>query len=460
MKEVFIFLLALAILHHFYGAVQHQYAGRAMISTPTAIEQPKPTTDLSKFAAIVASIKPIATGQTKDRQGRVIGMKVTTDDIDRANKARLVAAQPLYAAAAAMKGLPDPALLGSTHWNEAIPKMCAGTPYENCAESSAKCKGPMQFADATWKLVATDCDGDGIADVNSLADAVCGAAEYYKRNGGDTDKAIFAYNHSGDYVRSIRADQRWIHELFAQNPSSRSVATLMGNGPVIVSNAGMAMPTLAAPVNRNGFMPMIGHPEKKLRTAVAVDGTPTAYPIAMGEGYLGSLMGSHRDDPRGGHSHEGDDIIAEEKVLIVAGADGVVQYADWHHDLDKNGKPGPGEAAGIHVLIEHNIGSKKPNQLATTSYMHCLKPLVSAGQHVQRGEPIALVGKTAVKNSGTHLHFQATKWNADGTRSIADLDKYFDSSRHDPLNTPVYAGPVNEGSKAAAQKFATLAMSH
>ncbi len=468
MKEVFIFLLALAILHHFYGAVQHQYAGRATLNAPTtttASEQPSPVAfngDTAAISAAIYAVKPIATGQVV-RKGKVVGTKVTDDDRDRANQQKVAIAAPLIYAALGECPEPIPAGALAGLWGQES-TYCAGLPAERCAVSSAAAVGPTQHKrtkNGEWAFGKPGENPEMLYDAFKMSVRHLCNARRADNNGTivpSSDIALMRYHgensyaNPSEYVKGIRAKQARHETILA--------AARSGNGPVIVSNAGMTMPTLAAPVNRNGFMPMIGHPEKTLRTAIAVDGTPTAYPIAIGEGYLASLMGSHRDDPRGGHAHGGNDIAADENVLIVAAADGVVQYAAWHHDLDKKGKPGPGEAAGLHVLIEHNIGSKKLYQLATSSYMHCKKALVSVGQHVQRGEPIALVGKTAVEKSGAHLHFQAMRWDENGERVIADLDKYFDSSRHDPLNTPVYAGPVNEGSKAAAQKFATLAMSH
>lgn len=70
--------------------------------------------------------------------------------------------------------------------------------------------GPMQFIPATWSAYGVDATGDGVADPHNAADAVHAAAEYLCANGANdptrlTD-AIWAYNHSRDYVQAVR---RW-----------------------------------------------------------------------------------------------------------------------------------------------------------------------------------------------------------------------------------------------------------
>ena len=86
--------------------------------------------------------------------------------------------------------------------------------------------GPMQFLAPTWRAgtrlgtvpppappttrtsdgYATDGDGDGLADVWSPADAIHAAARYLRANGapGDYDRAIYAYNHSHEYVATVK----------------------------------------------------------------------------------------------------------------------------------------------------------------------------------------------------------------------------------------------------------------
>jgi len=72
--------------------------------------------------------------------------------------------------------------------------------------------GPMQFIPSTWQSLGRDGNGDGIANPNNLFDAAVSAAGYLCLSGGGTlsdqanlRRAIYAYNHSLDYVNAVIA---------------------------------------------------------------------------------------------------------------------------------------------------------------------------------------------------------------------------------------------------------------
>ena len=69
--------------------------------------------------------------------------------------------------------------------------------------------GPMQFIPSTWRTWGADGNGDGNADPNNIDDSAYTAALYLCASGADVStgagwtRAIFSYNHSDDYVRSV-----------------------------------------------------------------------------------------------------------------------------------------------------------------------------------------------------------------------------------------------------------------
>lgn len=73
--------------------------------------------------------------------------------------------------------------------------------------SSKGALGPMQFMPPTWDSYGSDGDGDGLADINNVHDAVFSAAYLLCENGaGDPARladSIWNYNHSDEYVAQV-----------------------------------------------------------------------------------------------------------------------------------------------------------------------------------------------------------------------------------------------------------------
>ena len=121
-----------------------------------------------------------------------------------------------------------------------------------------------------------------------------------------------------------------------------------------------------------------------------------------------SGLGADRDD--GARSHRGLDIDATIGEPVRAVADGVVQFAGVDLTGDhpalglfprqvrrwRNRTMGPG---GFFVRIMHEGGVR-------TGYFHLTSFRVVAGQAVHAGDIIGTVGRSGVKVSGSHLHFE------------------------------------------------------
>ncbi len=91
---------------------------------------------------------------------------------------------------------------------------------------------------------------------------------------------------------------------------------------------------------------------------------------------------------RWGTFHKGIDISGSGAYgsTIVASDGGIVSLADWN------------DGYGKCVIINHGNGKK-------TLYGHCSSLLVTSGEAVSKGQPIALVGSTG-DSTGPHCHFE------------------------------------------------------
>jgi murein DD-endopeptidase MepM/ murein hydrolase activator NlpD len=112
--------------------------------------------------------------------------------------------------------------------------------------------------------------------------------------------------------------------------------------------------------------------------------TPSIWPT---KGWLSSSFGM-RVSPFTGRKefHKGIDISTRIKSPIYAPADGIVSYV------------GRDRGYGKMVWLRHGNG-------ILTKYAHLNTALVKKGQHVKRGETIALVGNTG-RSTGPHLHYE------------------------------------------------------
>ncbi|MDO5291614.1 MAG: peptidoglycan DD-metalloendopeptidase family protein [bacterium] len=107
-------------------------------------------------------------------------------------------------------------------------------------------------------------------------------------------------------------------------------------------------------------------------------------------GRITSTFG-YRESPTAGASsyHKGIDIGIPTGTSVVAAGSGTVVVSQYHY------------SAGNYVMINHGNG-------LYTVYMHNSSLKVSVGDHVSKGQVIALSGSTGV-STGPHLHFGVSK---------------------------------------------------
>ncbi len=88
-----------------------------------------------------------------------------------------------------------------------------------------------------------------------------------------------------------------------------------------------------------------------------------------------------------GWRHTGIDLDGDYTDPIYAAADGIVETAGWNSG-----------GYGLQLVVDHGNGYK-------TRYAHSSKMFVNVGDHVKKGQAIAMVGTTG-RSTGTHLHFE------------------------------------------------------
>ncbi len=99
--------------------------------------------------------------------------------------------------------------------------------------------------------------------------------------------------------------------------------------------------------------------------------------------------------------HTGVDIDAEESTPILAAGPGTVVSAGWGLYTEVAGDIS--DPYGQAVVVHHDFGYK--GQSLYTVYAHMSQIIAVAGQHVETGDVLGLVGDTGA-TTGPHLHFE------------------------------------------------------
>ena len=115
---------------------------------------------------------------------------------------------------------------------------------------------------------------------------------------------------------------------------------------------------------------------------------PKGRPVT--DGWISSYFGS-RSDPFTGYTavHKGVDFAGRSGAQVIAVATGVVTWSR--------------ERFGYGKMVEINHGNG-----FVTRYAHNERNLVSVGETVQKGQPIALMGSTG-RATGPNLHFEVLR---------------------------------------------------
>jgi hypothetical protein len=213
----------------------HKYFGKTVLArgshqlrTPLRIGA-FATIGLPGAQAMIASAADRTLGLTQGREVLVVAPKVSLETLRKqvhktlGHSARIVvtrAAAVNQAGSSAYARKMVPATYLDLYRRAAV--TCPGLPWtvlaaigtletrngQNVHTSVGGAQGPMQFLPSTWARWGYDANHDGVANINSPADAVFSAARYLcatgaGRGGSSLNDAIYSYNHAWWYVRDV-----------------------------------------------------------------------------------------------------------------------------------------------------------------------------------------------------------------------------------------------------------------
>jgi murein DD-endopeptidase MepM/ murein hydrolase activator NlpD len=189
-------------------------------------------------------------------------------------------------------------------------------------------------------------------------------------------------------------------------------------------------------------------------------GVPLVPPLESVPRVATSGPGDDRDG--GARRHRGLDVVATPGEPVRAIADGTVIFAGVNLATNSRlGRISPARiasyakrslgAGGIYLCIRHDAAPAKPRSSGLVScYMHLERYFVAQGNQVKAGETIAVVGRSGVKRSPPHLHFEV---RVDG--NFKDPSRYFSEAIIPPRETLTHKW--NERSRKARLRAARAA---
>ncbi|HEY0706644.1 MAG TPA: M23 family metallopeptidase [Polyangia bacterium] len=197
-------------------------------------------------------------------------------------------------------------------------------------------------------------------------------------------------------------------------------------------------------------------------------------PVAPAESLLGvavvpplesvprvATSGPGDDRDGGARRHRGLDVVASVGEPVRAIADGTVIFAGANLGGGNARKAGISPrrigryanrrlgVGGIYLCLRHT-GTAKTTSGVVSCYMHLQRYFVAQGSAVKAGDVIAIVGRTGVKRSPPHLHFEV---RVDGVAK--DPWRYFSDTIIPPRDTLTYQ--YNTRTRRARLKAARIA---
>ena len=248
------------------------------------------------------------------------------------------------------------------------------------------------------------------------------------------------------FLRAWREQQRGLFAAFAQREYRHHVSHFIWGDKV-----GSARQENWILVDRRRLLEYYG--ARKPAAPAAFRGFSLGCPLDGCPRLVTSTLGDARE--HGKRSHRGTDFESSRGEPVRAVADGVVLFAgvDW---------PGRGKnqkvpiyaqrslersimgAGGLYVCIRHDSPGVEP---IVSCYMHLDTATIAQGRRVARGEQIGKVGRTGIKVSAPHLHFELH--TADGIQAAEEA--------LGPLalgKPPVHAAPTTMAGQAGPVKAA------
>jgi murein DD-endopeptidase MepM/ murein hydrolase activator NlpD len=196
------------------------------------------------------------------------------------------------------------------------------------------------------------------------------------------------FNASRGQKLSIRLDRKPVTNFTIYIDLLKS--STADRGPKFLAAADTAMYSIQYEVEENSTYILRIQPEllgSGEYTISITAGPSLAYPIkAPGKNHIKSFWGAERD--RGARKHEGIDLFAAFRTPVVASASGTVTRVD---ETPIGGKV---------------VWLRPENKNYTLYYAHLDSQLVSAGQKVEVGDTLGLMGNTGnAQFTSPHLHF-------------------------------------------------------